>query len=137
MVQSSLVCSRLALVQLRLPIHSRSIVSLGFCREQGKTVRSFLAATAAGYRFAAEAPEQAGELLYQNVTDSPLSKGLVIDSAQILSQVRLRGLVTNLHCFAVHTLAMPAWFYDIMNLHDRLLLMLWLCHERAVEAISA
>lgn len=108
-----------------------------FCREQGKTVRSFLAATAAGYRFAAEAPEQAGELLYQNVTDTPLSKGLVIDSAQMLSQVRLGGLVTHHHCFAVHTLAMPAWYYDITDLHDRLLLMLWSCCESAVEATSA
>lgn len=55
-------------------------------REQGETVRSFLAATAKGYQYAAEAPEAAGELMCQTVTDTPLDQGLVIDSMHMLSE---------------------------------------------------
>ncbi|KAA6428902.1 MAG: hypothetical protein FRX49_01012 [Trebouxia sp. A1-2] len=58
-------------------------------REQGETVRSFLAATTRGYQYAAEAPEAAGELMCQTVTeqhDTPLDVGWVVDSMQMLSE---------------------------------------------------
>ncbi len=57
-------------------------------------MRSFLAATAKGYQYAAEAPEVAGELMCQMVTDTPLGEGLVIDSMQMLSEVSLQDSKT-------------------------------------------
>jgi len=56
-------------------------------------VRSFLAATARGYQYAAEAPEVAADLMCQTVTDqhdTPLGVGLVGDSMQMLSEVGLQ-----------------------------------------------
>ncbi len=56
-------------------------------------MRSFLAATARGYQYAAEAPEVAADLMCQTVTDqhdTPLGVGLVGDSMQMLSEVGLQ-----------------------------------------------
>ncbi len=55
-------------------------------------MRSFLAATARGYQYAAEAPEVAAKMMCQTVTDQhdrPLGVGLVEDSMQMLSEVSL------------------------------------------------
>ena len=53
-------------------------------------MRSFLAATARGYQYAAEAPEVAAKMMCQTVTDqhdTHLGVGLVGDSMQMLSEV--------------------------------------------------
>jgi len=52
-------------------------------------VRSFLAATAKGYQFAAENPDQAAALLCQTVTDTALDKELVKESMHMLCKVTL------------------------------------------------
>lgn len=60
-------------------------------------MRSFLAATTRGYQYAAEAPEAAGELMCQTVTeqhDTPLDVGWVVDSMQMLSEVSLQYFKT-------------------------------------------
>lgn len=62
------------------------VTSQAVLREQADTVRGFLAATAKGYQFAAENPQQAAALLCKTVTNIELDPGLVKDSMQILAK---------------------------------------------------
>lgn len=57
------------------------------CRQHNETLQKFLAATAKGYQFAAQHPEEAAELLCQTATDTALDQDMVKESMQLLSQV--------------------------------------------------
>lgn len=57
------------------------------CRQHSETLQKFLAATAKGYEFAAQHPEEAAELLCQTASDTALDKEMVKESMQMLSQV--------------------------------------------------
>ena len=57
------------------------------CSEQADTVRAFLAATAKGYQFAAQHPEEAAELMCKTVTEEKLDAEVVKESMQMLGQV--------------------------------------------------
>lgn len=54
-------------------------------------MQKFLAATAKGYEYAAQHPEEAAEILCQSVTDTAFDKDMVKESMQLLSQVRLQA----------------------------------------------
>lgn len=67
------------LVNLRALVYVR--------REQDEAVHAFLAATAAGYQYAAQHPEDAASLLCKTVTEEDLDAELVKDSMQMLAPV--------------------------------------------------
>lgn len=99
------------------------------CREQADTVRGFLAATAKGYQFAAENPQQAAALLCKTVTNIELDPGLVKDSMQILAKVRFY----NMHVWLGKSTAFQLLTFDTWNLmHDALklhnLMQIHCCH---------
>ena len=50
-------------------------------------MRAFLAATAKGYQFAAQHPEEAAELMCKTVTEEKLDAEVVKESMQMLGQV--------------------------------------------------
>lgn len=87
------------------------------CSEQADTVRGFLAATAKGYQFAAENPQQAAALLCKTVTNIELDPGLVKDSMQMLAKVRFH----NMHVWLGKSTAFQLLTFDTWNLtHDAL-----------------
>ncbi|KAL3142310.1 hypothetical protein ABBQ38_002651 [Trebouxia sp. C0009 RCD-2024] len=55
-------------------------------QQHSETLQKFLAATAKGYEFAAQHPEEAAELLCQTASDTALDKEMVKESMQMLSQ---------------------------------------------------
>ena len=56
-------------------------------------MQKFLAATAKGYEYAAQHPEEAAEMLCQCANDTAFDKEMVKESMQLLAQVRLPAAV--------------------------------------------
>ena len=83
------------LCQVILHVRASSCTGLKWykCRQHSETLHKFLAATAKGYEYAAQHPEEAAELLCQTATDTAFDKDMVKESMQLLSQVRMQATV--------------------------------------------
>lgn len=69
-------------------------------------MRAFLAATAKGYQYAAQHPEEAAEQMCKTVTEEKLDAELVKESMQMLGQVSSGQHVLNVViCFVLFNFA--------------------------------